>query len=129
MIGVIYMGDKIYHSFTDLEVWQLAHELRLKVYLLSKYLPKFISNQITRSSASIGANIAEGYGRFHFQENIQYCRQARGSLEETKDHLLFIKDAQMINKISSIDHLIKICELLLPKLNGYILYLKHQKNN
>jgi four helix bundle protein len=46
-----------------------------------------LTNQIIRSSRSVTANIAEGFGRYHFQENIQFCRQARGSLVETLDHL------------------------------------------
>jgi four helix bundle protein len=40
-----------------------------------------------RASRSPTANIAEGYGRYHFQENIQFCRQARGSLYELIDHV------------------------------------------
>lgn len=123
----------MYQDFTQLDVWKLAHELRLKVYILSKFLPKDelygITSQIKRSADSIGANIAEGHGRFHFQENIQFCRQARGSLEETKDHLMFIKDAELIKKKSSIDYLLQLCEQTKLKLNGYINYLqkcKHQ---
>lgn len=116
-----------YQDFTALEVWKLSHELRLKINLLIKYLPNYIANQIIRSACSICANIAEGHGRYHFQENIQFCRQARGSLIETKDHLIYIKDAKLVNKLSSIEHLINLCEKIAPKLNGYISYLKKQK--
>lgn len=116
-----------YKDFTELDIWKLSHELRLKINLLLKFLPKFIGNQIIRSAESICANIAEGYGRFHFQENIQFCRQARGSLEETRDHLIFIRDARLIKKTSSIDYLINLCTQIRPKLNGYIAYLKNQK--
>ncbi len=82
---------KQFKSFEDLEVWRLAHELRLKVYTLTRFLPddeKYgISSQIKRSATSVAANIAEGHGRYHFQENIQFCRQARGSLAETRDYI------------------------------------------
>lgn len=122
-----------YKSYEELDVWKLAHDLRLKVYVIAKFLPKEetygLISQIKRSATSICANIAEGYGRFHFQENIQFCRMARGSLSETKDHLIFIKDAKLIKKISSIEHLIDLCEQIRRKLNGYIGYLKRCKTN
>ncbi|PIR75836.1 MAG: four helix bundle protein [Candidatus Magasanikbacteria bacterium CG_4_9_14_0_2_um_filter_42_11] len=87
--------------------------------------------QVCRSVSSIAANIAEGHGRFHFQENIQFCRQARGSLLETKDHLIFIRDAQLLVGVSheGIDELLELCVQIYAKLNGYIAYLKKRKNN
>jgi len=124
-------GNK-YNDFTDLEVWQLAHDLRIKINILIGFLPRNeqfnVSAQIKRSACSVGANVAEGHGRFHFQENIQFCRQARGSLEETRDHLMYIRDAKLIKKISSIEHLLDICLKIKQKLNGYIAYLKKCKN-
>jgi len=79
------------NSFTDLECWEEARTLRIEIADLVRTFPseeKYrLVDQIVRSSRSVTANIAEGYGRFHFQENIQYCRQARGSLTETLDHL------------------------------------------
>ena len=117
-------------DFTELDAWKLAHEIRLKVLILCKFLPKNefdLIRQIKRSSESVAANIAEGYGRFHYQENIQFCRQARGSLEETRDHLIYIKDAGIIKKVSSIEHLVDLCLRCREKLNGYIAYLKKRK--
>jgi four helix bundle protein len=117
-------------DFTQLDAWKLAHELRVKIFALCTFLPKNefgLISQIKRSSESVGANIAEGYGRYHFQENIQYCRQARGSLEETRDHLIYIKDTGMIKKVSSLEHLIDLCLQCRIKLNGYIVYLKKRK--
>lgn len=119
-------------DFTDLLVWKEANIIRIAVYELAKRLPeeeKFnLISQIKRSAVSVASNIAEGYGRFSYQENIQFCRQARGSLDETRDHLIFIKDVYR--------DLIKECEEILNKclncrkiLNGYIKYLKEAKNN
>ncbi len=123
--------EERYRDFTELEVWQKAHELRLKVRILCKFLPseeKYgLISQILRSSASVGANIAEGHGRFHYQENIQYCRQARGSLDETRDHLIYIRDADLIRKVSSLEYLVNLCLQIKALLNGYIGYLKKCK--
>ena len=121
-------GNNKYKDFTELDAWKLAHGFRTKVNILCKFLPDYkkynVIDQIRRSSSSVAANITEGHGRFHFQENIQFCRQARGSLSETKDHLIFIKDLNYIKKVSSVEHLIELCEKTNKKLNGYIAYLK-----
>jgi four helix bundle protein len=78
-------------DFKDLEVWRTARELRHELYKMAKGLPdieKFgLASQIRRAAASVTANIAEGFGRFGYQENVQMCRQARGSLYELRDHL------------------------------------------
>jgi four helix bundle protein len=71
-------------------------------------------------------NIAEGYGRFNYQENIQFCRISRGSLYEIIDHLIIASEE---NYISETD-LIKLKEQVnkcLAILNGYINYLKKAK--
>ena len=125
-------GDKKteVRDFTDLAVWKQANQIRILVYDLIKKLPKSeeynLTSQIRRSSCSIASNIAEGYGRFSYQENTQYCRQARGSLDETRDHLIFIKE---IFKDLSLecDKLLEICLDCRKTLNGYIKYLQNQK--
>ena len=115
------------NTFEDLEVWKSARELRKAISKLVKTFPKDerfrLVDQIIRSSRSVPANIAEGFGRFHFQENIQFCRQARGSLSETLEHLIcaldekYIDEATFQNHRELIDHCWKV-------LNGYIAYLK-----
>lgn len=76
-------GKKI-TDFTDLDVWKAARELRRECSALARRLPdieKFgLGSQMRRAATSVTANIAEGYGRFGFQENVQMCRQARGSV-------------------------------------------------
>lgn len=78
-------------SFEDLDVYKLARKLRNRIYELTKKLPNDerynLVVQMRRASLSLTSNIAEGYGRYHYQENIQYCRQARGSLHEMLDHV------------------------------------------
>lgn len=85
-------------DFKDLEVWKAARELRHEMYKLSKSLPdleKFgLADQIRRAAASVTANIAEGFGRYGYQEKAQMCRQARGSLYELRDHLTTCVDEE-----------------------------------
>lgn len=79
-----------------------------------------------RASRSVTANIAEGYGRFHFQENIQYCRQARGSLYELTDHLSCGFDEGYFNK-NEVSELKKEVIRAIKLVNGYIGYLNKTK--
>jgi len=57
-----------------------------------------LASQMRRAAISSSANIAEGYGRFHYQENIQFCRISRGSMYETQDHLITCIDNQYISR-------------------------------
>lgn len=117
-------------SFEELEAWKSARELRLRITKLVKAFPseeKYrLVDQLIRSSRSVTANIAEGFGRFHFQEDIQFCRQARGSLVESLDHLIcandedFITSKKFVELKSDLFNCLKI-------LNGYIAYLKKAK--
>lgn len=87
-----------------------------------------LADQIIRSSRSIGNNIAEGHGRFHYQDNIRFCVLARGSLSETLDHLIIALDEKIIdeNTFKSFEAEYDNC---LKLLNGYIHYLRKKKND
>ena len=80
-----------YDHFYDLPVYKNCRSFRMKISKIALF-PKSdeygLKAQLLNSSRSITANIAEGFGRFHHQENIQFCRQSRGSLTETMDHLI-----------------------------------------
>jgi four helix bundle protein len=119
------------NTFEELEVWKSARALRNKVSELVKTFPKQeqyrLTDQIIRSSRSISANIAEGFGRFHYRENIQFCRQARGSLFETLDHLICAHDLDYIDK-TTLNNLKDEIMQNLKLLNGYIVYLKRAVN-
>ena len=82
-------------NFQDLKVWQKAHELVLLIYRVTKSFPneeKFgIVIQIRRSAASICSNIAEGYMKSRL-DFLRYLDISRGSLEETKYHLILARD-------------------------------------
>ena len=120
-----------YKSFEDLEVYKAAREFRKKIYQLIKELPaeeKYnLAGQMRRAAISLTNNIAEGHGRYHFQENIQFCRVSRGSLMELIDDLNVCID----EKYSSIDYLEELREegyRINKMLNGYIAYLKKRRN-
>ena len=119
-----------YQSFEELEVYQLAREFRKEIYLLIKKLPveeKFnLAGQMRRAATSLTNNIAEGHGRYHYQENIQFCRQSRGSLMELIDDLNIGIDEQYF-PLDHLEFLKQKAYHLNKKLNGYILYLKKRK--
>jgi four helix bundle protein len=82
-----------------------------------------LSDQLIRSSRSIGSNIAEGHGRFTYKDQIKFCIQARGSLSETHNHLLDAFDSSYISgaQLKSFEQKI---EELARLLNGYINWLR-----
>jgi four helix bundle protein len=86
-------------SFTELEVWKQSRKIRNWVRVIVKTFPKEetyrLTDQLIRAARSIGNNIAEGHGRFHYQDNIRFCIMARGSLSETLDHLIIAHDEKM----------------------------------
>jgi len=125
------MNRKI-KDFTDLDVWNKCNEVKVEIYNLVKILPKDekynLSSQMRRAAVSTTANIAEGYGRFHYQENIQFCRQSRGSLYELKDHLLTCSKLQYICDFKK-EKIIEKIKTATRLINGYIKMLRKQKEN
>lgn len=119
-------------TFEDLECWRLGRDIRRSISAIVKDLPdheKFtLSSQLSRASRSITNNIAEGYGRFHYQENVQFCRISRGSAYEIIDHLLVAYDEQYINEKKLVESR-KLIDHFLKVLNGYINYLVKAKSN
>jgi four helix bundle protein len=117
-------------SFTDLETWKQARKIRNIISSLVKGFPteeKYrLTDQIVRSSRSIGNNLAEGHGRFHYQDNIRFCIMARGSLTETLDHLIIALDEQIITNEMLLTFQAEY-DSCLRLINGYIQYLKSKK--
>jgi len=110
----------------------LARELRKEISQFCKTLPKEetyrLKDQIVRSSRSVTANISEGFGRHHHQENAQFCRHARGSLTETLDHLNCALDEDYLTK-DEYSRLRVALEQVWKVLNGYIAYLQRCAND
>lgn len=113
-------------SFEDLEAWKLSRVLRNEIFELTKKFPseeKYrLTDQLVRASRSITANIAEGYGRYHYKENAKFCRIARGSLLEVLDHLICAYDSSLIDEKMLDEYRFKIAHNK-KVLNGYIAFL------
>ena len=107
----------------DLEVYKLAEQLSDIIWdmvLKWDYFPKVtVDKQMVESADSIGANIAEGYGRYHYKENRNFCYYARGSLEETK---VWLRKSIRRRLLDLSDHqdLSEIIDILPKQLNAYI---------
>jgi four helix bundle protein len=115
-------------TFEDLECWRQCRILRLFVAKeIVPVLPKDeryrLGDQILRAARSTTANIAEGYGRFHYLDNAKFCSNARGSCWEVLDHLITGHDEELVSAEllargkERVDRAVKL-------LNGYMNYLK-----
>src|SRR4030042_6081216 len=117
------------HSFEDLEVYKLAREFSRKVGKLIQKLPPMedynLKGQMRRAKLSVTNNIAEGYGRYHFQENMKYCRQSRGTICELIDDFNECSDNGYIDQ-GYRDELKSDAYQLMKVLNGYIASIKRQ---
>lgn len=114
-------------SFEDLEIWRLSHSLVLEIYRIVKSFPKSenynLTKQIIRSAQSIPANIAEGMGRYSKNELVQFLIIARGSVEETKYHLILARDLEYIDS-STFENMQSNYTLLGKKINSLISSIK-----
>jgi four helix bundle protein len=120
-------------TFEDLKCWQACRGLKAFVRVsIVPILPKEeryrLADQLTRAARSTTANIAEGYGRFHYLDNAKFCSNSRGSCWEVLDHLIsaheeaFIDDNALSNGREVVNTAIKI-------LNGYITYLQNSSRS
>lgn len=125
------MSSENIQGLETLEAWKKARAFVLHVY--KEILPVLpaeekwhLSQQIRRSAQSVPANLAEGHGRFYYQDNVRFCYIARGSLTETYTHLLLARDLNYISD-ELFNSLKMQIEELIRIINGYIAYLKRSK--
>ena len=127
------MSGESVRSFEDLNCWKAAREVR--IFVARQVVPALpnderfrLADQILRAARSITANIAEGYGRYHYRDNSKFISNARGSASEVLDHLITASDEDLITKNLELEGraLINTCQRLL---NGYMNYLKRQSTN
>ena len=121
----------VIEGLNRLSVYKNAQELAEMVY--QYVLPSLpteekysLASQMRRAAASIPANIAEGYGRYYYQESIRFCYLARGSLMELSSHIdLSFSQKYLDVKVKSV--LEEKMNDVLKLIHGYIKYLKQSK--
>jgi four helix bundle protein len=110
----------------DFELYRVAREFRRGIYRLISQLPKAerycLDPQMRLAAISITNNIAEGHGRWRYQENLRFCRIARGSIDEILDDLNICTDEKYVDQ-SLIDDLRATAYNLIGRLNSYMGYL------
>ena len=118
------------YSLDEFELYKLVREYRKKIYRVIKKLPKeekfCLDPQMRKAAISMTNNVAEGHGRWHYKENIQFCRISRGSVEEILDDLNICIDEDYGDKD---ENLVLKDEgyFVIKKINGYISYLNKSK--
>jgi len=82
-----------FNSFEDMPIWQKAMDLAVKIFNLTEDLPRKedygLTSQIRDSGLSVSGNVAEGFGRKHTKDKLNFYYNSRGSLAETKSHLIY----------------------------------------
>ena len=115
----------------DLEIYQMAEDLSDRIWELCIRLDYFakdnVGKQMVRAADSISANIAEGHGRYHFNDRLRFCYYARGSLIECKSWLSKSIRRNLIK--NKIDEITEIIEILAKRLNAYIGSIKKAHEN
>jgi four helix bundle protein len=123
-------NEKGKRGFEDLECYQLALDLVVNVSDFAKKLPadeKYdMVQQVKASSKSVTANIAEGYGRYHYLDSLKFYSNARGLLNETISRFV---EARVLNYIEQdyFELLYKLSRRAEMALNGYMNYVRKQR--
>lgn len=117
-----------FRTFEDLECWQACRDVH--VFVVRQVIPVLpkeekyrLKDQLLRASRSGTANIAEGYGRFHYLDTAKFCSNARGSVYEVLDHLITAEIEEIIDAGFLVQGREKV-ESAIRLLNGYIHYLQ-----
>ena len=118
-------------DIVDLNVYKKSLDFSNQIWLLCKQFKYFdqrtLGIQLIRSADSISANIAEGYGRFHYKENTHFCYYARVSVEETKDWLRKVFNRELLPKHLE-NKIFEEITIISKKLNSYINSIKARSN-
>ncbi|MFS2186155.1 four helix bundle protein [Mucilaginibacter sp. Mucisp84] len=121
-----------HHSLEDLEVYRLADTFSDEIWFIVSEWDYFtkdtVGKQIVRSADSISANIAEGYGRYHYKENRNFCYFSRGSILETKGWLQKSKKRNLITD-EQFNNLFEKLQVIHIKLNAYLKFIGKREGN
>lgn len=117
-------------GFEDLDCYKLSLQLLVNVHDVAAKLPsreKFdLADQMRRASKSTPANIAEGYGRHHWLDALRFYYIARGSLNETINHLITARTLEYIEQ-SLFEELYQLARNTERALNGFIAFVNKRK--
>ena len=121
----------MYEGYKKLKIWQLSHELGIKVHRMSLTLPKFEmfeeGSQIRRSSKSVSSNIVEGYGlRYYKAEYVHYLIRSYASSLETIEHLEYLYETGSLKDEESFQELTQSYKELNKMLFRFIESVKKQ---
>ncbi len=113
-----------YIKLEDLEVYKIARKLSSIAWNIYEAMNwqqrKIMGDQFVESTDSVGANIAEGYGRFHYLDKIRFYYNSRGSYLESKNHWLSLLNERKCIDVRFYDEYMKVSEDFLIKLNNFI---------
>jgi four helix bundle protein len=122
-------------NLSELEIYQLSKELSRQSWDIYQKIPKYLKisfgNQFLSAIDSIGANIAEGYGRYHYKDSLKFFYYSRGSLWESSFWLELLLQREFIDMIEYEDFKKQLINLSV-KLNNFIQSLRSkltQKEN
>jgi four helix bundle protein len=111
----------------EFELYRRARAFRVAIYQIIRQLPVekryCLGSQMRRAAISISNNIAEGHGRWYYQENIRFCRTSRGSIGEIVDDLNACLDEGYADE-AKILPLKDAARELVARINSYIAYLR-----
>lgn len=116
-----------YRTFEEMSVWQKARDLAIDIFRITEGLPRKedygLTSQIRRSALSVSGNIAEGFGRGHLKDKLNFYYDARGSLCETKNYIIYGKSVSYFTQYDFNQANIRI-EIIWKELNFMIANLK-----
>jgi len=118
------MESQNFIQLKDLEVYQLSRklsEVAWKIFCRMNYEDKkHMGDQFLRSVDSIGANIAEGYGRYHYLDKVRFYYNARGSHFESFIHWIELMNERGKISKDEFNSINRTAQILLIKLNNFI---------
>ena len=117
----------MFKSFEEMPVWQKSMDLAVKIFEITEQLPRKedygLTSPIRRSALSISANIAESFGREHTLNKLNFYFNSRGSLSETKSHLIYGRRTKYFCE-EKFENLKEQIDIIWKELNKIIVTLK-----
>lgn len=123
-------GEPGKRGFEDLQCFRLALDMIVNAQELARRLPaneKYdMAQQVRRSSKSVTANIAEGYGRYHYLDSLKFYSNARGSLNETLGHFINARVLEYVDQVY-FEQLYNLTRQAEKALNGFMNHVRNQR--